>query len=178
MIEPLYIMIVAYLAGALTFFIYMFLHVGPEKSTKLIKTLLNDPDFVEETSSLWRGLLLKQIKNEVIPLIISGIASTISLDDETIVDLKKQLSHAVMKEWNAWFARQSKSMQKIEDKEMEDSGEIAQYITMNADRPDAISAISTAISAKSPVLGAALQYLSQQQTNSTRSRNTESKGGY
>lgn len=179
--DTFYVLIFAYLAGAFTFFMYMFLSVGPQKSTALVKKLLTDAEFVKETSRIWRDLLVAQIKAETIPLIISGItteiASVVTLDDASITNLKKQLSEAVGKQWNMWFARQTKEVQRQEGEEMKDSSEVAQYITMNADKPDAISAISTAISAKSPILGAALQYLSQQQGPQRRTEN-DSKGGY
>lgn len=181
MIGMITVLVLLYVSCSLFFFLYMFLREGPRRSVKLVEQLFSDVDFVTGTSQIWRDLIVAQIKKETIPGIIAGITdeitSVVTLDGKTITELKKELSHAVLEQWNLWFGRQTQAVRRAEEAELSDSKEIAQYVTMNADRPDAIAAISTAISAKSPVLGAALQYLSQQQ-GETRRPETNSKGGY
>lgn len=63
------VLLMLYLTCAITFFLYMFLVVSPERITKRVHDLFTDEQFVRETTSLTRQLTVEEVNATLIPAI-------------------------------------------------------------------------------------------------------------
>ena len=170
--SPLFIILLAaYFTAATSFFLFMFLRVGPKRTTAWVKALMLDKDFVEETTKLTNACLIRNMVDELVPVIrdavVDHVVSAVGDRDFALpTDFWKNFV-ATLDGWYGGMQKKANAETRAAEGEARDA---IQYAAINQGNPVAMDAIMARVSAKSPILGAMLQMAQQVQGSQTQAR--------
>jgi len=152
------LLIAAYFAAAMTFFLVMFLRVGPKRTTAWVRDLMLDREFVEETTKLTHACLIREMIAELVPVIRDAIVEHVvgAIQDRDL-ELPEGFWKTLVATLDGWYGNMVKKAN-VETRQAEtEARDAITYAGMNTGNPAAMDAIMARVAQKSPILGALVQ---------------------
>lgn len=129
----------------------MFLRASPRSSTELIRQLFTDPEFVEETTAIWRKLVVDEVTRSV-----SGVLG--EMEFPVSEDLKTYFAMAL----KGWWGSVVNNARREATQEEGDLKETFEYAQMNQGNPMAQQMLFNKVAEKSPWMAMLMQMMQGQ----------------
>jgi len=171
------LLIAAYFTGATLFFLFMFLRVGPRRTTAWVRDLLLDRDFVEESMKVTHAILIREMIRELVPVLQTAIVDhVVAAVSEREFEIPEGFWRTFVSTLDGWYGNMVKKANaetRVAETEARDA---ITYAGMNTGNPAAMDAIMARVAQKSPILGALVQMA--QMAGPSQSRPGNGQGRY